>query len=70
MFNMDQTPFPFKFLRGRTYHFKGSKTIWEKALKASWTKRQATLQLTISGDGKDRCRPLLIFRGEGKGKAI
>lgn len=70
MFNMDQTPFPFEFLRGRTYHFKGAKTIWEKALRASWTKRQATLQLTISGDGKNRCIPLLIFRGEGKGKAI
>jgi hypothetical protein len=67
---MDQTPFPFEFLRGRTYHFKGSKTIWEKVLRQSWTKRQATLQLTISGDGKKRCQPLIIFRGEGKGKPI
>jgi hypothetical protein len=70
MFTMDQTPFPFEFLRGRTYDFKGHKTVWEKALRASWAKRQATLELTISGDGQKRCLPLLVFRGERKGRGV
>lgn len=67
---MDQTPFPFEFLTGRTYDFQGNKTVWEKALRASWGKRQATLQITICADGKNRCQPLLIFRGLGTAKAL
>lgn len=70
MFNMDQTPFPFEFLTGRTYDIRGNKTVWEKALRASWGKRQATLQITICADGKKRCRPLLIFRGLGATKTM
>lgn len=71
MFNMDQTPFLFEFLTGCTYDFKGNKTVWERALRACWGKRQATLQLTICADGEKRCKPLMIFRGKGnhQGKA-
>lgn len=70
MFNMDQTPFPFEFLTGHTYDFKGNKTIWQCALRASWGKRQATLQISICADGKKQCQPLMIFRGKGFTKAI
>ena len=28
IYNMDQTPLPFEFLRGCTYEFKGKKTVW------------------------------------------
>lgn len=67
---MNQTPFPSEFLSGRTNDFKGQKTVWAKALRASWGKRQATLQITISADGQNRCQPLIIFRGLGEGKTV
>lgn len=35
IYNMDQTPLPFEFLRGRTYEFKGKKTVWIRALRSS-----------------------------------
>jgi len=64
IYNMDQTPLPFEFLRGRTYEFKGKKTVWIRALRSSWSKRQATLMLTACADGVLRVKPLLIFRGD------
>lgn len=67
---MDQTPFPFEFLAGCAYNFKGNKTVWQRALRASWEKRQATLQIAASADGKKRCRLLLIFQGKGASKAL
>lgn len=44
--------------------------MWEKALCASWAKRQATLQLKICADGVQRCASLLIFCGTGTTKAL
>jgi len=64
IFNMDQTPLPFEFLHGRTYEFKGKKTVWIRALKSSWSKRQATLMITACADGSNRIKPLIIFRGD------
>ena len=61
--NMDQTPLPWEYLAGKTYDFKGKKTIWVKSRKSGWDKRQATIQLTIFADGIARVKPLLIFRG-------
>jgi hypothetical protein len=61
--NMDQTPLPWEYLTGRTYEFKGSKTVWVRSKKSGWKKRQATIQLTIFADGVPRIKPLLIFRG-------
>jgi hypothetical protein len=64
---MDQTPLPFEFLDGRTYDFKGRKTVWVKSARSGWEKRQATLMVYISADGIARCKPLIIFHGsEGK----
>lgn len=63
IYNMDQTPLPFEFLRGRIYEFKGKKTVWVRSLRSSWTKRQATLMITACADGILRMRPLIIFRG-------
>lgn len=65
---MDQTPIAFEFLLGKTYEFKGSKTVQVKEARSGWDRRQATLQICVFVDGVDRCRPLLIFhRAEGKG---
>jgi hypothetical protein len=64
--NMDQTPLPWEYLTGRTYEFKGSRTVWVRSRKSGWDKRQATIQLTIFADGVARVKPLIIFRGEEK----
>ena len=61
--NMDQTPIAFEFLSGKTYDFKGAKTVWIKEARSGWDRRQATLQLCVFADGKLRSRPLLIFHG-------
>ena len=61
---MDQTPLPFEFLEKHTYAHKGEKTIWIKSDHTNWTKRQATLMITICADGISRCLPILIFRGK------
>ena len=61
--NMNQTPLPWEYLEGKTYEFKGSKTVWVRARRSGWDKRQATIQLTIFADGIDRVIPLIIFRG-------
>lgn len=70
IYNMDQTPLPFEFLDGKTYDFKGNKTIWVRALRSGWSKRQATLMITVCGDGVPRCYPLIIFRGECVGANV
>ena len=64
IYNMDQTPIPFDFLQSRTYAPKGSKTVWIKTDRNAWTKRQATLMLTVCADGIMRCLPILIFHGK------
>jgi hypothetical protein len=61
---MDQTPAPFEYLDGRTYNAKGDKTIWVKAEKSGWDKRQATVQLTVLGDGT-MSTPWIYLKGEG-----
>lgn len=63
--NMDQTPAPFEYLSGRTYALKGCKTVWAKAEKSGWDKRQATIQLTVLADGT-MLKPWVIFRGKGQ----
>lgn len=63
IYNMDQTPLPFEFLPTRTYDTIGAKTVLIKAEKVAWTKRQATLMLTVCADGVLRCKPILIFHG-------
>jgi hypothetical protein len=62
--NMDQTPIAFEFLSGRTYDFKGAKTVWIKEQRSGWDRRQATLQVCVFADGINRCKPLLIFHGD------
>ena len=62
--NMDQTPIAYKFLDGTTYDFKGAQTVWVKTHRSGWDKQQATLQLLVSADGINRCKPLLLFRGK------
>lgn len=63
--NMDQTPAPFEYLSGRTYALKGCKTVWAKAEKSGWDKRQATIQLTVLADST-MLKPWIIFRGKGQ----
>ena len=67
--NMDQTPLPWEYLEGRSYEFKGKRTVWAKSKKSGWGKRQATIQLTIFADGIARVKPLLIFCGAVDGKS-
>ena len=65
--NMDQTPLPFDLNSGKTYADKGSKTVWCRSAGGSGLdKRQATVHLTIFGDGMPRTKPLVIFRGTGQ----
>ena len=64
---MDQTPIGFEFLSGRTYDFKGAKTVWVKEQRSGWDRRQATLQVCVFADGNKRCQPLLIYYGDPVG---
>lgn len=61
---MDETPLPFEYLDGQTYADKGSHTVQVKATTSGWDKRQATVVLGIFGCGKNRLRPLIIFKGK------
>jgi hypothetical protein len=65
--NMDQSPLAFEFLKGRTLARRGDRTIALKGAKSGWEKRQCTLQIYVSADGIDRCKPLLMFKGKAKG---
>ena len=56
-------------MEGRTYDFKGSRTIRAKSRKSGWSNRQATIQLTIFANGIARVKPLLIFRGASESKS-
>jgi hypothetical protein len=40
--NMDQIPLPWEYLEGRTYEFKGKKTVWVRNKRSGWDKHQAT----------------------------
>ena len=65
--NMDQTPLPFDLNSGKAYADKGSKTVWYRSVGSSGRdKQQATVQLTIFGDGMPRTKPLVICRGTGQ----
>src|SRR5437870_2965143 len=64
---MDQTPIAFEFLSGRTYDFKGNKTVWITEQRSGWDCRQATVQVCVYADGIQRCQPLLIFHGNPLG---
>ena len=64
---MGQTPLPFDLNSGKTYADIGYKTVWCRLVGGSGLdKRQATVQLTIFGDGMPRTKPLVIFRGTGQ----
>jgi len=67
--NMDQTPLPREYLEGKTYKFKGKRTVRVKSKKSEWGKRQATIQLTVFADRISRVLPLLIFRCAVDGKS-
>jgi len=56
---------PFEFLEGYTYEITGSKSVEGKTDRPGWSKRQATVLLTIFADGEWRVNPLLIFHGQG-----
>ena len=63
--NVDQTPLPFTFNKGKGYDDKGTSTVWHRGHASGLEKRQCTVQLTVFADGKARVKPLLIFRGKG-----
>ena len=66
--NMDQSPLPFEFLKGRTYAKKGEKTIRLKGGKSGHDKRIYTLQIAVFADSVPRYKPLLMFKGRPKSK--
>ncbi|KAA8892541.1 hypothetical protein FN846DRAFT_1013171 [Sphaerosporella brunnea] len=71
MFNFDQMGLPFDFYSTRTYAPQGAKSVKKKAEgPKAWLHRQATLALLLCGDGRSRCKPLIIFRGEAKTNAL
>jgi len=61
--NWDETPICFNYTDGRTYHFKGDKTITAKTAQSGDDKRQATLILYIFADGRGYLKPKIIFHG-------
>ena len=65
--NMDQSPLPFEYLKGRTYAKKGDKTVRIQEGKSGYDRRQCTLQIAVFTDGVPRCKPLLMFKGKPKG---
>jgi hypothetical protein len=65
---MDETPLPFEFLNGYTYNTKGQKTVVGSTKRSGWSKRQASLVLTIWADGTNRTKPILIFHGSEAGQ--
>lgn len=65
--NMDQSPLPFEYLKGRTYAKRGDQTVRIKEGKSGHDKRQCTLQIAIFADGVLRCKPLLMFKGKPNG---
>jgi hypothetical protein len=68
IYNIDQSPLLFKFLKGRTYAKKGEKTIRLKGGKSRHNKRIYTLQIAIFADDMPRYKPLLMFKGMPKSK--
>jgi hypothetical protein len=71
IFNFDQMSLPFDFSSSHTYAPQGATTVKKKTESPkAWLRRQATLALLICADGQNRCKPLIIFRGEGKTAAI
>ena len=62
--NMDQAPLLFVMDDGKTYADKGSSEVWCATHGSGLHKRQCSVQLTISADGKPRVKPLVIFRGK------
>ena len=63
--NMDQTPLPFILDDNKTYVTTSSKDVIAKSGSSGLDKRQATVQLTVFGDGVPRIKPLVIFKGKG-----
>jgi len=64
--NMDQSPLPFEYLKGRMYAKRGDKTVRIREGKSGHDRRQCTLQIAVFGDGVPCCRPFLIFKGKPK----
>ena len=56
--NVDETPIPFEYLNGSTYALEGNKTISGKTNRSGWSKRKATLLLSIFADGLGRLKPI------------
>lgn len=67
--NADETPMPWEYLTGRTYHLQGDKTVWSKSADSGSEKRQCTLFLCIFADGVPRIPPIIIFTA-ATGKTI
>jgi hypothetical protein len=62
IYNIDQSPLLFKFLKGRTYAKKGEKTIRLKGGKSRHNKHIYTLQIAIFTNGVPCYKPLLMFK--------
>jgi hypothetical protein len=65
--NIDQSPLPFEYLKGRIYAKKGDKIVRLREGKSGHDKRQCTLQIAVFADGVMHCKPLLMFKGKPKG---
>lgn len=62
---MNQTPAPFEYPSGRTYAQKGCRTVWAKAERVGWDKRQATIQPMVLAYGII-LKPWVIYQGKGQ----
>ena len=64
-YNVNQVPLPFVVEQDRTYDFSTNKQVWVSQPGSGLHKRQATLQLCITAEGKQTVKPAIIFRGKG-----
>jgi hypothetical protein len=67
IYNIDQSPLLFKYLKGRIYAKKGDRIVRLREGKSGHDRRQCILQIIVFVDGVMRCKPLLIFKGKLKG---
>jgi hypothetical protein len=60
--NLDETPIPYEYADGHTYHYRGATTVQYKITRSGWQNRQATVILIISACGQV-LDAVVIFHG-------
>ncbi|KAF1970187.1 hypothetical protein BU23DRAFT_601115 [Bimuria novae-zelandiae CBS 107.79] len=65
--NLDETPVPYEYADGHTYHHQGAKTVQYKITRSGWQNRQATVVLIVLADGQP-LQAIVVFHGVPGGR--